>query len=281
MLENAKIYVVSSERGWSRSLSPVPVNFLRNSEDKEDVPKPSNGAEMSQPAVLPPRQQAALVTSSCTVPKVPFEAAAIPPGDDSQPPPLPPRLPKAAPVSNVSRNAMPDVGSGSNETYLTAEKSKPNGKLGSCDNMQHNNNNALLLGANLNPQQFICSPRLEKRDNGSSWEVKRELEELQWDDTISLKRPKNQEAGFGPPLIGYSPTPWGTRDLESNSSSWDRSQCTRSGATDEDFQSAELLPPGLFSSPRARQSRSKKGGNDVVDTRETDTQVAPEKPKQK
>ena len=234
---------------------------------------------MSQPPVLPPRQQAVFVTSSCTVPEVPFEAA-IPPGDDSQPPPLPPRLPKAAPVSNVSRNAMPDVGSGSNETYLTAEKSKPNGKLGPSDNLQHNNS-TLLLGANLNPLQFGRSPRIEKRDNGSSWEVKRELEELQWDDTISLKRPKNQEAGFGPPLIGYSPTPWGTRDLESNSSSWDRSQCTRSGATDEDSHSVELLPPGLFSSPRARQSRSKKeslqkgrDGNGHVETRKTDTQVA-------
>ena len=297
MLENEKIYFVSSERGWSRSLSPHPaVNSLRNSEDKDDVvPKPSNEAELSQPPVLPPRQQAVLVTSSCTVPEVPFEAAgyqaaippgaippgAIPPGDDFQPPPpLPPRLPGAAPGSKVSRNAMLDVGdmvSGNNERYITAEKSKPNVKLGQSDSLQHNNN-ALLLGANLNPPQFIRSQRLENRDNGSSWEVKRESEELQWDDAISFQRPKNHEAGLVPPLIGYSPTPWGTRDLESRSSFWDRSQCARSGATDEDSHSAELLPPGLFSSPRARSKKEslQKGrdGNGVVETRETDTQVA-------
>ena len=122
----------------------------------------------------------------------------------------------------------------------SAEKSKPNGKLGPSDNLLHNNN-TLLLGANLNPQQFICSPRLEKRDNGSSWEVKRELEELQWDDTISLQRPRNHEAGFGPPLIGCSPTPWGTRDLESNSSSWDRSQCTRRGFSFSGTSSSRAL----------------------------------------
>ena len=149
MLANAKIYLVSSERGWSRSLSPHPVNSLRNSEEKEDLPKPINEAELSQPSVLPLRQQPVLATSTWTVPETPFETP-LPflTEDHSQPPPLPPRLPKAAPGSNVSRNAMLDVEnavSGNKEKFFTAEKSKPNLKLGQFENLQHNNNDKFLL----------------------------------------------------------------------------------------------------------------------------------------
>ena len=197
----------------------------------------------------------------------------IPIEDDPCPPPLPPRLPK---VSNVSRDAILD-GEDNKEISITSQKSKPNGKLGHSD--LQSNHNALLLGANLNRPQFIHSPRIEKRDNGSLREVKRELEE-QWDKSISLQQPTTHEAESGAPPIVYSPTPlWGTRDLESSSSSWDWSQyaiaAIAGGATEEDSISAELLPPGLFSSPRAGKIRSKsKSENKVVmETRDTDTKV--------
>ena len=215
------------------------MNSLTNSEDNEDVPKASDAAEFTQPQ----HQQEVIIKSYSKVPEAYFDGAPIPTGEDSQPPPLPPRLP-AAQCSNLSRNALLDA-----DDIVSGKKQ--NLKPGQSDNRQHKNN-GLLLGANLNPPQLNHCPRLKNRDNRYLQEVKREPEELQWDvDTTSFRRSKSREAELGdPPSIVSSPTPcWGSR----GSSPWNRSQCaSRLGAAD----SAELLPPGLFSSPRTGNSCS-------------------------
>ena len=287
-MPNERIYFVSSERGWSRSLSPHPVNSLRNSEDNEEFPKPSNTAAeptSTQPPPMLPCQQE--VTNTSAGPIVPFD---VPRGllhteDNSHPPPLPPRLPKLAQNLNNSQKAIlsvDDIVSGNKETSFTAQKypNQPNGKVVPSDQQQ---NSALLLGANLNPPQIIRSPRIENRDKPSSQQgMKRDSYDL-WDDSISQRTTQKAEL-VRPPAIFYSPTPWKRkRDLES--STWDRNQF-RIEAEEEEGEnslSAELLPPGLFSSPRAGKSQIKKeslmerqGENGTVETRDTDTQTEDE-----
>ena len=261
-------------------MSPHPVNSLRNSEDNEEFRKPSSTAE---PMLR--RQQE--VTNTGADPIVPFDAprGLLHTEDNSNPPPLPPRLPKLAQSLNNSQKAILDVEdmvSRNKEISFTAQKypNQPIGKLVPSDQQQ---NNALILGANLNPPQIIRSPRIENRDKRSSQQgMKWESDDL-WDDSISQRTTQKTEL-VRPPAIVYSPTPWKRkRDLES--STWDRNQF-RIEAEEEEGEnslSAELLPPGLFSSPRAGKSQSKKeslmkqqGENGTVETRDTDTQTEDE-----
>ena len=295
-------HVLFSERGWSRSLSPHPLkSFSRNSADnknnenlpkpsqtKPNLPKPSIATELAPTPLMPLSLEGALVTSLSSVQQT-QNVEHLSNEDENHPPPLPPRLPRTIQRTDGSLLGVENTASDNKEDSLSTQRYP----------FQQNGQHAPpALQRSISFSQITSSPRIEKRRNEIPQEVKIGDLKHPFPPPIPLNKGdlkhipiSLQPATSGNPSpIPFSPTSWRNQDIGSKSSSMDQIQFSIEPTLANDDHSPliscsmELPPPGLFSSPRASESRGKKGNfkkksDSGVETRESESESQSKKGK--